>query len=751
MGALTFQPLLPGSAWLILLIACTGAMVWYSLRRPSGISRGRWGLIVALMSGAMTLVLALLLNPTWTRQIDSPMGRPRLTILVDSARSMATPDEADSQTRYMAAVSFAGRLSGTSDFDVHLMRFDSIARVADSNAMAADKPLERRADLAGAIQAALDADDSQGQAIVMLSDGIQVAPGGAAVVLQAARLARSLESPVYTHTFGQTNLQASITIQLRSPQDVALVGQTVPVSAIVTHKGIVGSTTMVTLLRDGTEVDRKQVELDAAGPSQVNFLLRHQNPGIYSYQLYVQPAPAQSDLAGTTADYVLRVVNEPIRILLLEGKPYWDSKFLIRTLSSDPAVALVAVTRISDSRILCRTLSHLSPSTRPDGKATDTAGIIDTWKLLSDPKEPLSSLDRLQEYQLVFLGRDVGPFLDDNAIANLQTWVSRQGGSLICFRGDPTDQPDPRLEKLLPVVWAPAAAPSRFRVLLTSQGRDLNWLGADTPGGAELADLPSLATSDTVSVSKPLAVVLAEQEGSDGDQAPVLVYHPYGAGRVVAIQGAGMWRWAFLPPKFQDEEVVYADLWQSMLRWLTSGDRLQPGEADSLRPDRVRFTSDQPATLTLLLRQDNQRRNVPMVELSPSSRLFAPSPLGAGTGAYRVDLGELPPGNYSARIAGTPADDIAAHVAFEVVDFDDVMNLEARPDLMARIARDSGGAVLGSDDPLADLMENFKAEFAREHPPRVVMASAWDRWWMMAAALSIWTISWSIRRAGGLI
>ena len=45
---------------------------------------------------------------------------------------------------------------------------------------------------------------------------------------------------------------------------------------------------------------------------------------------------------------------------------------------------------------------------------------------------------------------------------------------------------------------------------------------------------------------------------------------------VVVIEGAGMWRWAFLPPQYQKQEEIYGGLWHSMLRWLVSATGLMP-------------------------------------------------------------------------------------------------------------------------------------------------------------------------------
>src|SRR5207244_2789081 len=89
-----------------------------------------------------------------------------------------------------------------------------------------------------------------------------------------------------------------------------------------------------------------------------------------------------------------------------------------------------------------------------------------------------------------------------------------------------------------------------------------------------------------------------------GDGSPVVAYQPYGSGRVVVVEGAGMWRWAFLPPQYQQYEEVYGSLWHSLLRWLVSSAGLLPGQQLALRADKVSFSTTEPATATLLVRED---------------------------------------------------------------------------------------------------------------------------------------------------
>ena len=443
---------------------------------------------------------------------------------------------------------------------------------------------------------------------MLLSDGIHNNGGGVARVLQEARVAKSLACPIYTGTYGSGVQTIDLAIEMKSAQDIAIVGQRLPLTARVTHQGILSGKASVTLLLDGKQVDQRDALLDPGGPTDVHFLISHDKVGIYPYEVRVEPLPGETNLANNSASYVLRVVNEPIRILVLEGKPYWDSKFFTRSLAADPAVAMDEVVKMSDTRLIERLLSHNHVGDGPDE-------IVETWKITTDPKAPLSSADKLRGYQIIVLGRDAEAFLDDAAVANIQAWVSQQGGALVCYRGSPTAQNDARLEKLLPVKMTAAPA-SRFRLSLTTQGRDLNWFQNSVLQNDEpLSRMPSLAGVDTVDSSKPLAVVLATSTLPDGKQSPAVVYHPYGSGRVVVVEGAGMWRWAFLPPEYQEQEQVYAGLWHSMMRWLTSDENLKPGQIVNLRADKIRFGADEPATATLLAREENGGGHVPTVEL----------------------------------------------------------------------------------------------------------------------------------------
>src|SRR5262249_36989971 len=221
---------------------------------------------------------------------------------------------------------------------------------------------------------------------------------------------------------------------------------------------------------------------------------------------------------------------------------------------------------------------------------------VETSTIVHDPQGILEGADGLPKYQVVVLGRDAEAFLTANVLDRLRTWISRDGGSLICYRGSPVAQASADLARIMPVRWTPARE-SRFRVKLTDRGSELNWLNPDDAEEDLFSRLPSLSTAAPAEKPHPLSVVLAR---SAAEPSPAgVAYEPYGTGRVVAIEGSGMWRWAFLPPQYQKADRIYESLWQSLMRWLVSSAGLVPGQNLALRTDKVLYSAGE--TVSALL------------------------------------------------------------------------------------------------------------------------------------------------------
>ena len=757
MPRIIFDPLIPLSLWLPLLLAATAMLVWYgwaSRRRITG--QRRLG-ILSLMSVACILPLAVLLNPTWTEPIPPPPGRPLLTILVDQSASMSAG--VGEQSRYEAAIEMAEAAiqQFEQQYEVRLFGFDRELQNTTISELRSQEPDGTATDLAFVLEQSLDSERPQGQFILLLSDGGHN-QGSLAPLRESLTKARVMATPVFTHTFVGTSEVNDLELELGLSQEIAFAAQHVPVSVYLRQRGVSANTALVSLTLDGEMLEQREIDIPENDLIETTWMVSQPRSGLYRYEFFVEPLPGEVTVVNNTATLLLRVVDEPVRVLLLEGKPYWDTKYLVRTLSADPSIELTSVVQIAPGRLHRRTITTTKePGTeRYSAQSPDIDNNIkeDTWTIETQADRFLTAEGELDRYQIVILGRDAEVFLagaDSLALTRLRRWLTEGTGSLVCFRGSPTAQINERLAQLLPVRFEPSQE-ARFRVQMTPAGQALRWLSGHLDAEDSLAGMPSLATVTTPGTLRPLAVVLAAAtEG--GQSTPVITYQPVGNGRVVVVEGAGMWRWAFLPPTFQDRDEVYAALWRSLVRWLVSNVELLPSQELALRTDTTTFSTDEAATAVLLVRED-RIGEVPSVELTGDTlertRLVSPVPAG-GPGQYRVVFGRLPEGHYQARVVGQQEDDIAGVAEFSVRgNLRERLDIAAQPEIMAMIATRSGGAEFSGDDWNV-LAQHFAEHVHRIHPPRNTQTPMWDRWWVLLGIVLLWATAWMMRRSSGLV
>jgi hypothetical protein len=767
-------------------LIAAGLMAWYAISGRNRLPRARWWFVVALMSAAVVAPLAILLNPTWQERIPPPPGKPLLTVLVDRSGSMSTKDAGDGQTRFQAAAAIASKtakeLGGR--YEVCIRSFAESSSLSSAETIGGEKPEGAATDIAAAVEQSLADDRAQGQAIFLLSDGIHNVLGGTERLRRSAAKAKAVDAPLFVKTIGGQAGVEDIEVALQQPQELAFIGQRVPVAVNVRQRGSTASRVELSLVADGKVVEKHGVNLKGDDVAEDTFYVTHKTNGLYRYEVRAEPFSWEVTRANNSASLLLRVVDQPVRVLLLEGKPYWDTKFLVRTLSMDQSIELVTVVQLAEGRLLERKIPRLAA---PTGKASGTHTAAsstrekadddpaknadaekspaaedanaakpespDQWTIETDAGKFLSDAQSLASYQIVILGRSAEIFLTDDALIKLKKWLSEGEGSLVCFRGSPSSQIGQRLGDLMPLRWTPTAE-TRFHMQLTGAGQALRWLPAGADGVDPLADLPSLATVARPESAKALAVVLATgASGAGGEAAPVISYQPVGNGRVVAIEGAGMWRWAFLPPEKQQTAEIYASLWRSLVRWLAANMGLLPSQRLALRTDKVAFSSDENVSANLLVRQWSG--DVPQVELSGPAldhpRSTACVPRGNYPGQYYVSWGRLPEGHYSARVAGIEKNEVSDMVDFDVQgNLTERLDVRAQPNLMKFLAEQSGGAVLDSVDPTL-LARHVEQHLSQSRPTRTAQTTAWDRWWVLLGAIGLWAAAWSYRRHSGLV
>jgi len=747
---LVTDPLIPHSLWAALALVSLAAIVAYVSLRPPRVSLRRRIAMGVLLAIAVAGILALLLNPTWEELNRAELGRPSLGILVDASASMDTAD-CEGQTRFEVARRGARELAAelSDQFEVRFWCFDKEVRPLGSEALDAVRPGGMATDIGSSLRSVLQADLAEEAAVVVVSDGIHNVPGTLSEVWHAAQAARAMAVPVFTQAIGRDATLEDLRLKVVTPDDIAFVGQQAPIRVRVDHAGSrTRSTTDVTLWSEGKLIASQGVAFGDERTATITFPVKAEKLGLFRYVIRVDPLPEEIIRANNQAVFYLRVIDTPIRVLVLEGKPYWDTKFLLRRLAEAKGISVKSAIRLKSGRVLVRSHGESSAEEKGD-KDADAAERVE---VLSRADSLLESFEKLKEYDVIILGHDVQDFLEHAAVENLCRWIAEWGGSLVCGRGRPLQVVPAALDRVMPVRWQ-TGTERRFRVRMTRRAEWMGWF----PVSAGL--MPSLASDSHAIEEKPLATVVA-RAGAQGERGgmAVVTYQPYGSGRVIVLEGSGLWRWAFLPPGETSHRELYERFWNSLLRWLVASADFLPGETARLRPARTTFSELEGIVLYLIVRKEAAvaAGSLPVIEIR--SRASGPGEAwrrlscvaGKTARVFRATCAPLETGAYVARLV-REGEGHAVQCAFDVIEpAAERLDLRSRRGLMKRLAEESGGAVL-AEQPAEQVRKTYLEYWKERHPEEFVRTPAWDRSGLLLSLVAILAAVWVVRRRGGLV
>src|SRR5579871_987627 len=197
----------------------------------------------------------------------------------------------------------------------------------------------------------------------------------------------------------------------------------------VRDTGIPNAGVRVDLLREGRRV-ASQTLFVTPGRQEARFPVVEKQKGFVRYAIACAPLPEETDTTHNRANIFLSVLDTRMRVLLLEGRPTWDAKFLARALRSDPAITLDCIYQLTDVKPFALRGSSDTPALTVPRAAAD-----------------------FSHYDVLILGKGYESFFDAPATAALKEWVTDRGGNLVFLRGRP-DQNSPALADLEPLTFS---------------------------------------------------------------------------------------------------------------------------------------------------------------------------------------------------------------------------------------------------------------------------------------------------------
>ncbi|MEZ6064701.1 MAG: hypothetical protein R3B90_03105 [Planctomycetaceae bacterium] len=701
-------------------------------------------LLAVLRLGVIAAVSLLLLGPSRELQSAKQQQRPRLSILLDTSESMQTGDSGgSSRIEWVAnAVLSAEQLARLSaDFEIQLQGFDSGLHSLDLEALRRSPvgvATGRATNLAeSTAQAIGELTSGSGDALLVLSDGRDTED---APLQPVAALAAARGVPVYTVGVGGSISATDATLLAVPMQESLLPGEPGGIQVKVYQTGLDGKTADIQLTSGG-ETQQVPLTFDDGPVSEARLTFERDEPGQYELEVTMRPLPGEAEESNNAQVLFVDVMARRIRVLLLEGQPFWDSKFVAQTLRKDEQVELTQITQVGTAK-------------------TETIISRGDQSTASVPQ----STAQWADFDIVLLGRGVERLLTPAAAEGLRAYVSDVGGHVVFLRGPAWSnetregqQLQRTLEVLEPVEWSGEQV-EQLPLSLTSSGRTAAWfsvtkMGTDTERA--IARLPGFETLATTRRVKAGTLILARAEGAGGptaDALPAIVRMPFGRGQVVAFLGEGLWRWSLLPPELEDLRGFYETFWSNLVRWLALGGDFQPGQQVSLQLSRSSVRLGDELIIDVVCKQLGEGALLPALHVTGPDGQPLPAtlhPLPGASPRFRTSLRPEAAGVYEVQVDAPGLEPARLRRKFSVYEIN-LERLRTSSNFLAlsMLAEHSGGEMFEADeiDQLADRLGRHR--LSQASPPRKEFL--WDHGALMTLLLLWAGAEWLFRRAVGL-
>jgi len=762
---LGFERPMPGWAWFG-LIAGGALFAFWSYSRLNGpvVARAALATVRAML---LALLLVLLAGPQLVERTETT-EQDWVLVLVDRSASMTVADatqgadaraQRDEQLRALLDDSWPTWAQMAAERTIVWLGFDTGAYELPADAaggLELGAPDGRRTDLAGALDQALRKAAARPLAgVVVFSDGRSVdEPSRAALRrLQAERV------PVHVLPLGSSEPIADFAVRRIEAPRSAFVDDITPVRALVERlgEGAGGATLRLVDADTGIVLDERRLESADFTGGAVEVALTHRAVDAGEVQWRVEIVPDREDLIPGNNQALARVelVDRPLRVLYVDGYPRWEQRYLKNLLIRERSV-------LSSNLLLAPNRRYLQE------------GDVELQRL------PVS-IEEWAEYDVVVLG-DVSPEVFSSAqLDNLREHIATRGAGLLWIGGQgstPSAWRSGPLADLLPfngaaesvtpsargVIVEPAVTSEAAGVLRLGDTIEDQWPSAlrdPSSGWSVLRWSQRIEPASLKPAATPLAwAVVAEDAGTDGaDIWPLVVSMRYGAGRTVYVGTDEIWRW-----RYGQGELLPERFWLQIVRLLGRESLSRSGRAAALVITPRRAEIGQPVRVAVELLDQSLVDAAPgSIQVRLTRRPEAGEDPDALTGAIDLTLRPeqrgsrvyaatwLPnePGVWRAEVeesllAGLDLTDetVVSHPD------DELRSPETDHPLLARLASQTGGVVLGAGDldQLPTLLPNRRQRIINEQTEPL-----WDSPPALGLLLLLLTVEWVGRRLVRLV
>jgi hypothetical protein len=404
--------------------------------------------------------------------------------------------------------------------------------------------------------------------IVLFSDGIDNASS-----LRSETILRDLGTrsiPVFTVPVG---LPDPDDVSLRNivMQEVAFSGDRVPVRLQILSKGYEKRTARLSVLLNDRSVSQKEVRLEGGLQFvDIDFRVDIYEKGAARIAVVIEPFGDEISSVNNRIERSIRVVNEKVKVLYIEGNARWEFRYLSAILKRDPRIDVTFIASSVGPEIARNSPDHIErfPNKREEAF----------------------------KYDLVILGDTDAKFFSQEELDLLEELIRDRGASLLMLCGPmhtPLSYAGTPVESMLPVRFDPEGkweeVSESVHPVLTSEGRSSMVMTLEPKTAdndrvwsrvAPLDHLPPLLEP------KPGATVLATlSDGGSGSQRyPLVAWQRYGTGKCLSLATDRLWRL-----RFNTGDKFHWRIWSQSIQFLTLSRLMGEHKRIRLETDRSSY------------------------------------------------------------------------------------------------------------------------------------------------------------------
>jgi uncharacterized membrane protein len=765
---------------LVAIFAAIVVLSLYLYRRPWGLPLWLRGILVVSRVLVLTLLVATLMEPTAVRTEEHTRERS-LPVLLDVSESMSMKDQRKLPEEIIEAAAALGmapldeeinadqavmeldagqrqKITASSRLDLakavlvdsarlifeslgenldlsyhsfgqspRLISEDTVVAAEDLAVLEATDP---ETSIASSLEEVANSGGIPPAGIVLLSDGIDSATSQRSEAILRDLGAR--EIPVYTVPLGLPDPD-DVSINNIVMQEVAFSGDRVPVRVHLQSEGYEQRTARLSVLLNDRRVSSRVVRFDGGLQfEEVDFRVDIYEKGAAQIDVVIEPFDDEVSITNNRITRSIRVVNEKVNVLYIEGNARWEFRYLRAILKRDPRINATFIASNVGPEVARNSPEHIErfPSKREEAFM----------------------------YDLVILGDVDASFFSDEELGLLEELIRDRGASLLMLCGpmhSPGSYQGTPVQTMLPVRFDPdekwAEVSESVYPVLTPEGRSSLVMTLENEDDLNDRIWSRMAPMDQLPpllAAKPGATVLAVlSDSTERDQSyPLVAWQRYGTGKCMSIASDRLWRL-----RYKTGDKYHWRVWSQCIQFMTLSRLMGEHKRIRLETDRSSyFVGSQGRLYAHVLDDDFE----PVVQSgfdvvvsgldgAAASQQIKLQPDRSQAGLYEGYFTPSGPGRY--RMEANENDrKVSSVTEFQVSDIrQELTDTDMRLENLQRIADLTGGATLGVQElPKISSLVNGGSLTTTVRSERPL----WDHWLIILLLAGLLGAEWIIRR-----